>query len=54
MADPQAGTPSNINIAFEFYGTWSQHVASWTAVERDVLIRLRYEDMGAGAWLNQF
>ncbi|MBL6951624.1 MAG: sulfotransferase domain-containing protein [Alphaproteobacteria bacterium] len=47
LADPQAGTPSNINNAFEFYGTWSQHVAAWTAVESDALIRLRYEDMGA-------
>jgi hypothetical protein len=47
LADPKAGTPSNANNAFEFYGTWSQHVASWTATKSDALMWLRYEDMVA-------
>ncbi|MDP6874906.1 MAG: sulfotransferase domain-containing protein [Alphaproteobacteria bacterium] len=47
LADPSAGTPSTAKSAFEFYGTWSQHVASWTAQENAGLIHLRYEDMSA-------
>ncbi len=47
LADPNAGTPSTEASAFEFYGTWSQHVASWTAAQNDRLIYLRYEDMSA-------
>ena len=47
LADANAGTPSNANNAFEFYGTWSQHVASWTARQSDAMMWLRYEDMEA-------
>lgn len=46
LADPEAGAPSNEANAFEFYGTWSQHAASWTAMESHSLMHLRYEDMG--------
>ena len=45
MANPQAGTENSEANAFEFYGTWSQHVRSWTTAESDSLIWLRYEDM---------
>mgnify|MGYP002725653533 CR=1 FL=1 len=47
LADPSAGTPSTARNAFEFYGTWSQHVNSWTAHKNNSLIVLRYEDMSA-------
>lgn len=47
LADPNAGAPSNEAHAFEFYGTWSQHVAAWTGTENDRLMWLRYEDMQA-------
>lgn len=45
MADPQAGTENDEINAFEFYGTWSQHVASWTRDGNQGMIWLRYEDM---------
>ena len=45
LADPNAGTPSNKSNAFEFYGTWSQHVESWTARKNTALMHVRYEDM---------
>ena len=45
LADPQAGTGNSQTNAFEFYGTWSQHVRSWTGSENDSLMHVRYEDM---------
>ena len=45
LADPEAGTGNSKSNAFEFYGTWSQHVHSWTAEGNDSLIHVRYEDM---------
>jgi hypothetical protein len=45
MANPQAGTENTEANAFEFYGTWSQHVMSWTHDDNPSLMRLRYEDM---------
>jgi hypothetical protein len=46
LANPDAGTANSISNAFEFYGTWSQHVRSWTGPENDSLMHMRYEDMG--------
>jgi hypothetical protein len=45
LADPQAMTPSGDLNAFEFYNTWSKHVASWTAGKNEGLMHVRYEDM---------
>lgn len=45
MANPQAGTENDEFNAFEFYGTWSQHVESWTREGNEGMIWLRYEDM---------
>lgn len=45
MANPQAGTENDDVNAFEFYGTWSQHVASWTREGNQGMIWLRYEDL---------
>ncbi len=45
LASPDAGTANSKSNAFEFYGTWSQHVRSWTGPENDSLMHLRYEDM---------
>lgn len=45
MANPQAGTENDEINAFEFYGTWSQHVASWTREGNEGMIWIRYEDL---------
>lgn len=45
MNNPEAGTRTDARTVFEFYGTWSQHVWSWTREERPNLIWVRYEDL---------
>jgi len=45
MANPEAGTENDAVNAYEAYGTWSQHVASWTREGTQGLTWLRYEDM---------
>ncbi|MBT4486997.1 MAG: sulfotransferase domain-containing protein [Rhodospirillaceae bacterium] len=45
LGDPEAGTPNSQTNAFEFYGTWSQHVSSWTGEDSESQMHLRYEDM---------
>jgi len=45
MANPEAGTENDAVNAYEHYGTWSQHVASWTREETPGLTWVRYEDM---------
>ncbi len=47
LADPEAATGNTEQNAFEFYGTWSAHVQSWTRQEDSSLMHLRYEDMSA-------
>lgn len=45
LANPNAGTENTEVNAFEFYGTWSQHVRSWTDNDSPGLMHVRYEDM---------
>ncbi|MBT3330577.1 MAG: sulfotransferase domain-containing protein [Rhodospirillaceae bacterium] len=45
LGNPSAGTINSEINAYEFYGTWSQHVASWTQTENESLMHVRYEDM---------
>ena len=45
MATPEAVTYTTRNGVAEFLGSWSQHVASWTAQEGPTVLVLRYEDM---------
>ncbi len=45
MGRPGARTFTDSANVFEYYGTWSHHVESWTGQESDGLIWLRYEDM---------
>jgi hypothetical protein len=40
-----AATTSNATNVYEFYDTWSGHVASWTATSSPTLHVMRYEDM---------
>jgi hypothetical protein len=40
-----AATTSNATNVYEFYDTWSGHVASWTATPSATLHVMRYEDM---------
>jgi hypothetical protein len=40
-----AATTSNATNVYEFYDTWSGHVASWTATPSPTLHVMRYEDM---------
>ena len=45
MADPGAGTLTDATNVFEVYGSWSMHVASWTAGGEGGPLVVRYEDM---------
>ena len=40
-------TPTNDVNVYEVMGSWSQHVASWTASESPIMHVMRYEDMVA-------
>jgi hypothetical protein len=45
MNTKSAATTSNATNVYEFYDTWSGHVASWTATPSATLHVMRYEDM---------
>ena len=45
MGNPDAAMENSDLFVTQFLGTWSQHVASWTALENPRIITLRYEDM---------
>lgn len=45
MAKPDARSKTNDKHVHEFRGSWSQHVASWTAQAHPTLHVMRYEDM---------
>jgi hypothetical protein len=45
MATPGSGTGNDVETAFEMWGTWSEHVLSWTAQAHDAVLVLRYEDL---------
>jgi hypothetical protein len=45
MNTRSAATVSNATNVYEFYDTWSGHVASWTATPSPTLHVMRYEDM---------
>jgi hypothetical protein len=45
MATPAARSVSNAVNVYEVYGSWSEHVASWTATHNPRLHIMRYEDM---------
>lgn len=45
MNDPQARTGFSDSNVPQYYGTWSQHVRSWTEQPHRALHAVRYEDM---------
>src|SRR5260370_38521151 len=45
MNTSSAATKNNEKNVYEFYDTWSGHVASWTATPSPTLHVMRYEDM---------
>ena len=45
MNTSSAATKNNEKNVYEFYDTWSGHVASWTATPNPTLHVMRYEDM---------
>jgi hypothetical protein len=45
MAKDMFTTPSNATNVYEVMGSWSQHVASWTASTSPMMHVMRYEDM---------
>jgi hypothetical protein len=49
MARPGARSVSDSVNVYEVYGSWSEHVASWTATTSSRLHVMRYEDMLANA-----
>ncbi|MEM7119948.1 MAG: sulfotransferase domain-containing protein [Pseudomonadota bacterium] len=49
MATDMFRTPTNATNVYEVMGSWSQHVASWTASESPMVHVMRYEDMVADA-----
>ncbi len=45
MASPDVTTPTNDTRVYEIWGTWSQHVESWTRKPHPAIYVMRYEDM---------
>jgi hypothetical protein len=45
MAEDYVNTPTTPDMMTDFIGSWSQHVASWTARPNPGLHVMRYEDM---------
>jgi hypothetical protein len=45
MNSPAAATKNTERNVYEFYGTWSEHVASWTTPPSATIHVMRYEDM---------
>jgi len=47
MASPGFSTGNDSEGVFEVWGSWSEHVSSWTGEPSDPLLVLRYEDLAA-------
>jgi hypothetical protein len=47
MKTPAFATQNSAETAFEVWGTWSDHVSSWSADQNDQVLVVRYEDMMA-------
>ena len=47
MASKGFRTENKAEAAFEIWGTWSEHVYSWTSEPTDALLVVRYEDLKA-------
>jgi hypothetical protein len=45
MAQNAFGTQNNAEAAFETWGSWSEHVLSWTMTPSEAILVVRYEDM---------
>lgn len=45
MAKNAFGTQNSAETAFETWGSWSEHVLSWTMAPSDAILIVRYEDM---------
>jgi hypothetical protein len=45
IATNMFATPTNATNVYEVMGSWSQHVASWTASQSPMIHVMRYEDM---------
>lgn len=45
MGTPDLETPINEKHVYEIWGTWSQHVESWTRKPHRAIYVMRYEDM---------
>lgn len=45
MANEETGTPTNEENVAGFMGSWSTHVASWTAQPHPAILVVRYEDL---------
>jgi hypothetical protein len=45
MASEETGTPTNQENVAGYMGSWSTHVASWTAQPHPSIVVVRYEDM---------
>jgi hypothetical protein len=45
MANENTGTPTNEENVAGYMGSWSTHVASWTAQAHPSIVVIRYEDM---------
>ena len=45
MAEDGLETPVNEKVVYEVYGSWSQHVESWTRKPHRTIYIMRYEDM---------
>jgi hypothetical protein len=45
LGDERAATENSALFVSEFLGSWSQHVASWAAMEGPRILILRYEDL---------
>jgi hypothetical protein len=50
MGATSAQTIANAVNVYERYGTWSEHVASWTSTPSPTMHVMRYEDMLANPW----
>jgi hypothetical protein len=45
LNSPRSGNPNTVKSVYQVLGTWSDHVASWTARPHPGLHVMRYEDM---------
>jgi hypothetical protein len=49
---PRFETPNGPHSVYEFYGSWSQHVVSWTRRPHHAVFVIRYEDLIADPQAN--